>query len=161
MPVLSLIGIIFAAYLAAGRVGAVAACLVAGVAPLHIFFIVIVMDLCQIPVYGILLEKSQWHKMLPDRLQQWARVRSEKIKGRMEASSLWSRLSRFHPMAVVAVSLLPLRGFGIFSACILSYMLNLNRVYATILIMAGSFIGTTLSIMVFYFPARWLDGLFA
>ena len=161
MPVLSLMGIVFAAYLAAGRLGVVAVCLVAGIEPYKIFLMVICIDLFQVPVYGIILEKSQWHKILPKRLQKWIQNRSRKIQSRMEASSLWKRISRYQPMAVMVVSLLPLRGFGIFSACILSFMLNLNRVSATIFIMSGSFIGTNLSIVVFYFPARWLDALFA
>jgi uncharacterized membrane protein len=154
-------GIVFATYLAAGRVGVVAVCLVASIEPYKIFLIVICIDLFQIPVYGIILEKSQWHKILPKRLQTWIRNRSRKIQGRMEASALWKRVSRYQPMAVMAVSLLPLRGFGIFSACILSFMLNLNRISATLFIMSGSFIGTILSIVVFYFPARWLDAFFA
>ena len=161
MSVLTLIGIVFAAYLAAGRVGVVAACLVAGVEPFKIFLWVILIDLFQIPVYGIILEKSQWQKIVPKRFHKWTQDRSQKIQSRMEASLLWKRVSRFQPMAVVAVSLLPLRGFGIFSACILSFILKLNRVFATILIMFGSFIGTILSILIFYFPARWLDALFA
>ncbi len=161
MSVLSLIGIVFASYLAAGRVGVVAACLIAGIKPYQIFLMVIFIDLFQIPVYGIILEKSRWHKILPKRLQKWAQHRSQKIQSRMEASPLWRRISRFQPAAIVAVSLLPFRGFGIFSACILSFMLNLNRIFATLLIMSGSFIGTLLSILVFYFPARWIDALFA
>lgn len=161
MSVLSLVGIILAAYLAAGRVGAVAACLVVGIVPYKTFLIVISIDLFQIPAYGIILEKSQWHKILPDRFRQWTANRSQKIQSRMEASSLWKRISRFQPLAVVAVSLLPLRGFGIFSACILSFMLKINRVFATILIMSGSFIGTILCILIFYFPARWLSALYA
>lgn len=161
MSLLSLIGILFAAYLAAGRIGVIASCLVVGIAPYKIFIIVILMDLFQIPIYGILLEKSRWHKIIPERFGKWIKHRSQKIQTRMEASPLWRRVSRFQPMAVVAVSMLPLRGFGIFSACILSFMLNLNRVYATLLIMFGSFIGTILSIMVFYYPVRWLDALFA
>jgi uncharacterized membrane protein len=161
MSVLSLFGIVLAAYLAAGRLGVVAACLVAGVSPHKIFILVILIDVCQIPVYGIILEYSQWHKILPSRLQKWIKNRSGKIQNRMEASSLWNRVSRFQPLAIMAVSLLPLRGFGIFSACILSFMLNLNRVYATILIMGGSVIGTILSILIFYFPVRWMSVLYA
>lgn len=161
MPLLTLIGIICVAYLAAGRMGVVASCLVVGMVPYKIFMIVILMDLFQIPVYGIILEKSQWQKIIPERFGAWIKHRSQKMQNRMEGSALWQRVSRFQPMAVVAVSLLPFRGFGVFSACILSFMLNLNRVYATLLIMIGSIIGTVLSIMVFYYPVRWLDAIFA
>ena len=161
MSVLSLMGIVFAAYLAAGRVGVVAVCLVAGMEPYKIFLMVILIDLFQIPIYGIILEKSQWQKLFPARLQKWIQHRSHKIQRRMETSALWRRISRYQPMAVMAVSFLPLRGFGIFSACILSFLLKLNRVSATIFIMSGSLIGTILSIGVFYFPARWIDALFA
>lgn len=160
MSMLTLIGIVLAAYLAAGRLGAVAACLVAGIEPINIFLLVILIDLFQIPVYGIILEKSQWHKILPKRFHTWTQYRAKKIQARMEASSLWKQISRYQPMAVVAVSMLPLRGFGIFSACILSFMLKVNRVFATVLIMSGSVIGTVLSIMVFYYPVRWFDAIF-
>lgn len=161
MSVLSFIGIVFAAYLAAGRVGAVAVCLVADMQPVKIFLLVILIDLFQIPVYGIILEKSQWQKILPERLQRWIQRRSREIQHRLEASSLWARISRFQPMAIVAVSLLPLRGFGIFSACILAFIFKLNRVWATVFVMSGSIIGTILAIIVFYFPVRWLDAIFA
>lgn len=161
MSVLSLMGVIFAAYLAAGRIGVVAACLIVGISASETFLIVILIDLFQIPVYGLILEKSQWHKILPERFQNWVANRKQKIQRRMESSVLRQRISRFQPMAVVAVSMLPLRGFGIFSACILSFMMNLNRVVATILIMSGSLMGTVLAILVFYYPARWLSALYA
>jgi len=161
MSVLSLAGIVFAAYLAAGRVGVVAVCLVAGMAPYKLFVMVFCMDLFQIPVYGILLEKSQWQKLMPVRFQKWISDRSRRIQQRMETSRFGMRLSTFKPLAVVAVSLLPLRGFGVFSACVLSFMMKLNRISATVSIMTGSMIGTLLSIILFYFPARWIDAFFA
>jgi uncharacterized membrane protein len=156
MPLLSQIGLIFGAYLATGRVGAVAACMFSGISAWETLIIAVLIDLFQIPVYGFFLETSHSRIRLSQRVQQWVSARSQRLEKRMASSRLWRHMSRFQPMAVVAVSLLPFRGFGIFSACILAFMLSYNRFYATLLIMGGSLLGALLAVLVFFFPARWV-----
>ena len=55
MSLLSQSGLIFVAYLAAGRVGAIATCLILGISPWETLFIALLIDGCQIPVYGLML----------------------------------------------------------------------------------------------------------
>jgi uncharacterized membrane protein len=159
MPLLSQIGLILGGYLAAGRVGAIAICMFTGVPAVKTLMIALVIDLFQIPVYGTLLEISKKKMILPQRIQTWVTDRAERVRTKMKTSRFWSRFSNLQPMTVVAVSFLPLRGFGIFSACILAFFLNYNRFFATLLIMSGSLAGSILAVVVFYFPSRWFSAL--
>jgi len=159
MSLLELSGLIVAAYLAAGRTGSIATCLVLGITPLETLVIVLLMDMVQMPVYGFLLEASHRHIPLPERLRMWVKHRAQKIRERMEGKRYLKRLARYQPLAVIAVSTIPFRGFGVFSACILAFMLGYGRFTAASLIISGSFIGSLLSILIFFFPARWFNAL--
>ncbi len=159
MFLLKLSSLIFAAYLAAGRTGAIAVCLYWGITVWETLIIALFIDVVQIPIYGLLIEAYQRHLVLPQRFQRWIKRRSQKLQERMERRKYWKRLASFKSMSVVAVSSIPFRGFGIFSACILSFMLGYNRFAGTFLIMSGSFIGSLLSVVILFMPARWLSGL--
>jgi uncharacterized membrane protein len=159
MFMLKLSGLTLAAYLAAGRTGAIAVCLYWGITVWETLIIIFVIDMIQIPVYGLLIEASQRHLVLPERFQMWIKRRVQKLQERMESRKYCKQLASFKPMSVVAVSSIPFRGFGIFSACILSFMLGYNRFTGTFLIMSGSFIGSLLSVAILFMPARWLSGL--
>jgi uncharacterized membrane protein len=96
---------------------------------------------------------------MPHRLRAWVDRRSQKIKERIEERVYWRRLIRFQPLAVVVVSTIPFRGFGVFSACLLAFLMGYRRLAGTLLVMCGSFIGSVLSIVVFFYPARWFSAL--
>ena len=159
MSLLTLSSLILAAYLAAGRTGSIALCLYWGITVWETLIIVLVIDIIQIPLYGLLIEAFQRHVVLPERFRRSITQRFKKVEERMENRKYWKQLASFKPMSVVAVSSIPFRGFGIFSACILSFMLGYNRFAGTFLIMAGSFIGSLLSVAILFMPARWLSGL--
>jgi len=152
-------GLIIAAYLAAGRVGAVATCLVLGLSPWETVMVAMLIDLFQIPVYGLALETAKRHAILPERFQTWVQIKSERFKVRIMNKTFWQRMLRFHPIALVAVSSIPVRGFGVLSACILAVLLGYDRFSGTILIMTGSFIGSFVSVWAIFFPGRYF-GLF-
>jgi len=156
---LELSGLIFAAYFAAGRTGAIATCLFLGIAVWETLIIAILIDFLQIPFYGLMIEASQKYVVLPERFQTWVKRRFKKFQDRLEVKGFLNRLSSHKPLAVLAVSTIPFRGLGIFSACILSVMLGYSRSTGTFLIMLGSLIGSVLSILFFFLPARWLGGL--
>jgi uncharacterized membrane protein len=118
--------------------------------------IALCIDFLQIPVYGHLLEATRDRKWIPERIHTRVSDKMGRLQERMRKSPLWRRVARYHPFAVLAVSTIPFRGFGVFSACILAFLMGYGRLYSTILIMSGSFIGATVSIMVFFFPARWI-----
>lgn len=159
MSLLELSGLIVAAYLAAGRTGSIATCLVFGITPLETLVIALLMDMVQMPFYGFLLETSHRHIPLPERFRMWVNHRSQKIRERMEGKRYLKRLARYQPLAVMVVSTIPFRGFGVFSACVLAFMLGYGRLVAASLIISGSFIGSLLSILIFFFPARWFNAL--
>ena len=159
MSLLKLSSLILAAYLAAGRTGSIAICLYWGITVWETLIVVLFIDMIQIPVYGFLVEASQRHVILPERFQMWITRRSQKLQERMEKKKYLKQLARFKSFSVVAVSSIPFRGFGIFSACILAFILGYNRIIGTFLIMAGSFIGALLSILILFMPVRWLSGL--
>lgn len=152
-------GLIMTAYLAAGRVGAVATCLVLKISPWETLIIAMLIDLLQIPAYGIMLETSKRHIVLPERFQMWIKKKSEKFKRRVLEKRFWQKVLHYQPMAVVVVSFVPFRGFGVLSACILAMMLGYGRLHGTALIMAGSFIGSLVSVWVIFFPGRYFGVL--
>jgi uncharacterized membrane protein len=159
MSLLKASSLIVAAYLAAGRTGSVATCLYLGIDPLETLIIALFIDIVQVPVYGILLQASNRIIKLPRRFQAWIEERSRKIKDRIERGAFWKRFNRFKPLAVVAVTIIPFRGFGVFSACILAFIMGYRRLVSTLLILCGSFLGALMTILVFFFPARWLSAL--
>jgi uncharacterized membrane protein len=159
MSLLNTCCLVFAAYLAAGRTGSIAACLVLGVGPWQTLGIALVMDYVQIPVYGALIEASQRRMALPGRFQEWVRKKFEKLQNRMQNSGLLKPLTRFRHLPVVVLAILPFRGGGIFSACVVAFMMGCSRVAGTCLIMAGSVAGACITLAVLYFPARWVHGL--
>ena len=90
--------------------------------------------------------KDEKFDALEDQIQEW-----------MQGKSRWAAMPRLQPLALAAVSAIPFRGFGIFSACILAAILGYRRLEGTLLIMSGSFIGATVSIIILYFPAKWIN----
>lgn len=159
MSLLSICGIIIAAYAAAGRTGAITACLLLGIRPWQTLVVAVVLDFVQIPVCGLLLEASQRRMTRPGRFYDWVRRKSEKLHKRILSSSFWKWLVRFRSLSVVTVSMLPIRGCGIFSACALAFMFGWSRLQSTCLIMFGSLAGACITLILFYFPARWLHAL--
>ena len=159
MSVLSQSGIIFTAYVAAGRVGAVAACLLLGISPWETLIIAVLIDLFQIPVYGLALETSKKHMALPKRFQNWVDRKSKKLSIRVQEKNYWRKLLRYRHMAIIIVTTVPFRGFGVLSATILAVMLGYGRIHGTILIVTGSIIGSLFSVWAIFFPGRYFGVL--
>ena len=152
-------GLLIPAYLALGRTGVIAVCLLLGQSFLVTLIVTLLIDLVQIPVIGALLEAShktlRLNRALVDRL---GRLR-ERWHQRLEQSRFWALLGRNRALAVMAVSTIPLRGFGVISASILCFSLGFSRVYGTVLIMTGSLVGALVTMAVLREPVRILNGL--
>ncbi len=159
MYTLKMGGLIIAAYVAAGRPGSVATCLFLGISPWQTLLVSVVIDMIQVPAYGILIEMSQKHRILPGRFTRWLEHRFQHLQEQRETKGYWGKLANVQHLSVVAVATLPFRGCGILSACILAAMLRYNRIAGTILILSGSVIGALLTIVILFFPARWFSGL--
>ena len=159
MSLLSQSGIILTAYLAAGRLGAVAACLVLEISPWVTLLIAVLIDFFQIPVYGLTLETSKKHLILPKRFQTWADKKSELFRTRIHGKKYWRNLLKFQPVGVIVVTTVPFRGFGVLSATVLAVMLGYGRIKATALILIGSIIGSLFAIWAFLIPGRYFGVL--
>ncbi len=147
--------IIFPAYLAAGRAGVVATCLYLGISPWETLIIAVLIDMFQIPIYGLALETSKKHVILPERFQNWVALKSKKLQKKIREKKYWQKILHFQNIAIIIVTTIPFRGFGVLSASILAVILGYNRVTGTILILTGSIIGSVLSILAIYFPGKY------
>ena len=159
MSLLSQSGIILTAYLAAGRLGAVAACLFLEISPWVTLLIAVLIDFFQIPVYGLTLETSKKHLILPERFQTWADRKSKLFRTRIQGKKYWQNLLKFRPVGVIVVTTVPFRGFGVLSATVLAVMLGYGRFKATALILIGSIIGSLFAIWAFLIPGRYFGVL--
>jgi uncharacterized membrane protein len=159
VSVLSQGGIVITAYLAAGRLGAIAACLLMGISPWQTLMVSMLIDLFQIPVYGLVLEITKRRITLPGRFTNWMMARTEKVRTRILEKESWKGMIHYRHAAVVVVATLPFRGFGVLSACILAVMLGYGRIAGTALIMAGSLIGSAIAVCVILFPGRYFGVL--
>lgn len=156
---LAKISIVITSYVAMGRTGAIATCLYFEAGIVMTVVMALLLDLAQIPVYGLLLEASTHKKMVFGRkVSDWIERRRAKLNEKMDGSKFWSRVMHFKPLAVIAVAVIPIRGCGIISACILSFILGYGRVQGTILIMTGSVVGAVATLAVLYKPVRLLYG---
>lgn len=94
-------------------------------------------DYVQIPVYGILLEQSSKKFFII----RWLTHKTDKVISSLNERPLMKKVMSLGNVGLILLSALPIRGFGILSASIVSFFLKKGRVEGTLLLMAGSFIG--------------------
>ncbi len=110
--------------------------------PLPIYLpLALVYDFLQIPVYGHLLESSSRIPLL-----RWVGRRVQRASAAWQKRKLVQKVSSWGDVGIVVLCALPIRGFGVLSATILSYLLGRNRVRGTILLLAGSILGILLTL---------------
>jgi uncharacterized membrane protein len=110
--------------------------------PLSIYLpLALVYDFLQIPVYGHLLESSSRIPFL-----RWVGRRVQQASEGWQKRKLVQKVSSWGDVGIVVLCALPIRGFGVLSATILSYLLGKNRVRGTILLLAGSILGILLTL---------------
>jgi uncharacterized membrane protein len=157
MSLLKIFGIVFAAYVTAGRTGAILACLLVKYSWWETLAIAFLIDLCQLPLYWFLIETSSRYIPVPARARQWFQKIYEKATARFQ-SDFWTRGAQYKPLAVMAVSGIPMKGFGVLSASILAALFKFNRRQSALWIMLGSLIGAGLTVAIFYLPLKSLLG---
>ncbi|MCK5228690.1 MAG: small multi-drug export protein, partial [Desulfobulbaceae bacterium] len=139
MPVLIAdIGIIFISYFSLGRTGVIASSFFLNENVLLTLTVALIIDFFQIPVYGIFLESTSKHTGFGRKISSWLNGKRILWDKRIAVGGFWAKLARIQPIAVIFVSMIPIRGCGIVSACVLCFMLGFSRGYATMLIMVGS-----------------------
>jgi uncharacterized membrane protein len=106
--------------------------------PVFLYFpLALVYDYVQIPVYGVILEHSS-KKFFPIR---WLTRKTDRVIASLNERPLLKKMMSLGDVGLILLSALPIRGFGILSASIVSFFLKKGKVEGTILLMTGSFIG--------------------
>jgi len=98
-------------------------------------------DFIQIPVYGFFLERSSRIPLL-----QWVEKRVKRASEAWKRKKLIQRFSSMGDVGVVLLCALPIRGFGVLSATVVTYFLGKGRVRGTTLLMIGSLLGISLTV---------------
>jgi len=121
-----------------GRSCSVAFAILIASMPVFVYFpLALIYDYVQIPVYGFILEHSS-KSIFPVR---WLKKKADQVLGRMDERRILKKVMSLGNVGLILLSALPIRGFGILSASIVSFFLKKGRVEGTLLLMAGSFIG--------------------
>jgi uncharacterized membrane protein len=94
-------------------------------------------DYVQIPVYGAILEHSS-KKFFPVR---WLTRKADRVMASIKERPLLRKMISLGDAGLILLSALPIRGFGILSASIVSFFMKKGRSEGTLLMMIGSFIG--------------------
>ena len=106
--------------------------------PVFLYFpLALAYDYVQIPVYGAILEHSS-RNLFPVR---WVKDRTDRFLTHLNERPILKKVMSLGNVGLILLSALPIRGFGILSASIVSFFLKKGRVEGTLLLMAGSFIG--------------------
>jgi uncharacterized membrane protein len=106
--------------------------------PVFLYFpLALVYDYVQIPVYGAILEHSS-KKFFPVR---WLTRKADRIINRLNERPLLKKIMSLGDLGLILLSALPIRGFGILTASIVSFFLKKGRARGSILMMTGSFLG--------------------
>jgi uncharacterized membrane protein len=106
--------------------------------PILLYFpLALAYDCVQIPVYGMILEHSS-KKFFAIR---WLTRKTDKVMASLNERPLLKKMMSLGDVGLVLLSALPIRGFGILSASIVSFFLKKGRVEGTVLLMIGSCLG--------------------
>ena len=96
----------------------------------------LVYDLAQIPLYGYILERS------PEKFPfWWARKRLERMQTRMREKRFLRWISSMGSIGIILISALPIKGCGILSGSVFSFLIGQKRFEGTLLLMVGSLLG--------------------
>lgn len=110
--------------------------------PLHVYLpLALVYDFLQIPVYGHILESTSRIPFL-----RWVGTRIKQASEAWQQRKLVQKVSSWGDMGIVLLCALPIRGFGVLSATVLSYLLGRNKVKGTVLLLMGSLLGILLTL---------------
>src|SRR4030066_2494411 len=106
--------------------------------PVFLFFpLALVYDYVQIPVYGVVLEHSS-RSLFPIR---WLKKKTDHFLTHLDERPFLKKVMSMGDIGLILLSALPIRGFGILSASIVSFFLKKRKMEGTLLLMTGSLIG--------------------
>ena len=151
------IGIIFTSYLGLGRTGAIISSFYLEGNVWLTLAISLMLDFGQIPVFGFLLESTTKHTNFGRKIDGWIDGKRMLWDSRMSGEGFWAKVAKMQPLAIILVSMIPIRGCGIISACVLCYMLGIGRIYCTVLVMTGSLLGAGVTLAILYQPIMMIQ----
>lgn len=106
--------------------------------PIFLYFpLALAYDYVQIPIYGMILERSS-RTFFPIR---WLKKKIDHFLAHLDERPFLKKVMSLGNVGLILLSALPIRGFGILSASIVSFFLKKGRTEGSLLLMAGSFIG--------------------
>src|SRR4030043_443675 len=106
--------------------------------PAFLYFpLALAYDYVQIPVYGAILEHSS-RNFFPVR---WLKNKTDHLLAHLNERPILKKVMSLGNVGLILLSALPIRGFGILSASIVSFFLKKGKVEGTVLLMTGSFLG--------------------
>jgi len=106
--------------------------------PVFLYFpLALAYDYVQIPIYGIILEHSS-RSFFPIR---WLKKKTDHFLTHLDERPFFKKMMSMGDIGLILLSALPIRGFGILSASIVSFFLKKGRTEGTLLLMTGSLIG--------------------
>jgi len=121
-----------------GRSCSVAFAILFAKMPVFLYFpLALIYDFVQLPVYGFILEHSSRSFFLA----RWLKKKTDHFMAHLDERPILKKVMSLGDMGLILLSALPIRGFGILSASIVSFFLKKGRVKGTVLLMTGSFIG--------------------
>ncbi len=151
------IGIVFTSYLGLGRTGAIISSFYLQQNIGLTLVLSLILDFGQIPVYGFLLESTAKHTSFGRKMDVWMARKRLLWDKRLDGDGFWVKMAKIQPVAIILVAMIPVRGCGIISACVLCYMLGVGRIYCTVLVMTGSLLGAGLTLAILYQPVMMLS----
>jgi uncharacterized membrane protein len=98
-------------------------------------------DFVQIPVYGFILERSSRIPFL-----RWVGTRVKQASDNWQRRRLVRKISSWGDVGIILLCAFPIRGFGVLSATVFSYLLGKDRVKGTVLLLMGSLLGISLAL---------------
>jgi uncharacterized membrane protein len=98
-------------------------------------------DFVQIPVYGFVLERSSRIPFL-----RWVGTRVKQASETWQRKKFVQKVASWGNVGIVLLCALPIRGFGVLSATVLSYVLGKDRLKGTTLLLVGSLLGIALTL---------------
>jgi len=126
-------------YILGGRPAAILSAQFLGRKIFFLLPVVVMLDTLQIPLFYHL-----YHTVSNRLVIQKFYKRSEKRKNRLKQSKLFKWLQFLGKPGVVAISMLPFKGFGMWSGVLLSNLLNLPKQTSYPLMIMGSLLGCIL-----------------
>ena len=106
--------------------------------PIFLYFpLALAYDYVQIPIYGMILERSS-RSFFPIR---WLKRKTDHFLAHLDERPILRKVMSLGNVGLILLSALPIRGFGILSASIVSFFLKKGRTEGSLLLMAGSLIG--------------------